>query len=118
MARRACIRCGRSFDIDPYAYKNPSRCPDCRSGWDRKPKERDLAYIDPEYKRNRALVLEREPLCHWRLPGCTGRSTQADHLVAVSRGGDNGLTNLVGSCEPCNRRRGIQLGNQTRRRKP
>jgi 5-methylcytosine-specific restriction endonuclease McrA len=116
--RKSCIRCGRTFETPAYARKKPSRCPEHRSGWDRKPKERDLAYLDPAYKRNRQIALGREPVCHWRLPGCTMASTQADHVIAVSQGGSNDLSNLVGSCESCNRRRGIQLGNQTRRRKP
>jgi len=112
-----CIVCGARFEHWADALKKPSRCPEHRSGWDRKPKERDLAYIDARYKANREIILAREPMCHWRLPGCTGKSTQADHLIAVSRGGSNDLGNLVGSCENCNRRRGVSLGNQTKRRR-
>ena len=115
--RRRCIACGRTFEYWTYARKRPPRCPDCSFGWDRKPKERDLAYIDPAYKRNRQIALGREPVCHWKLPGCTMASTQADHVVAVSQGGSNDLSNLVGSCESCNRRRGIDLGNATKRRR-
>jgi 5-methylcytosine-specific restriction endonuclease McrA len=115
MTTKSCIVCGRPFQYWRYARKSPSRCPQHRFGWDKKPADRDLAYQGPEYARNRKIALEREPTCHWHLPGCTGRSTQADHVVAVSRGGSNDLSNLVGSCESCNRRRGIDLGNQTRR---
>ena len=118
LVNKACIPCGRKFQVRMHAYKRPSRCPECRFGWDAKPKARDAAYASPEYQRNRQIALAREPFCHWRLPRCTITSTQADHLVAVSRGGDNSLSNLVGSCESCNRRREIQLGNQTRRKKP
>jgi 5-methylcytosine-specific restriction endonuclease McrA len=97
------------------AVPGRSRCREHGSGWDRKPKSRDLAYIDARYKANREIVLAQEPTCHWRFEGCTGKSTQADHLIAVSRGGSNDLSNLVGSCESCNRLRGIDLGNQTKR---
>jgi hypothetical protein len=114
---KACIRCGRRFEVLAYARKSSSRCPEHRSGWDAKPKERDLAYVDPRYKRNRKIVLEQEPTCHWRLPGCTIKSTTADHVVAVSRGGTNDLDNLVGSCLRCNMARGRDLGNQTKRKR-
>jgi 5-methylcytosine-specific restriction endonuclease McrA len=103
-------------DRCPYpALPGRSRCREHGSGWDRKPKIRDLAYIDARYKANREIVLRQEPICHWRFEGCTLKSTQADHLIAVSRGGSNDLSNLVGSCESCNRLRGINLGNQTKR---
>ena len=119
MTQKACIRCNRRFPVRMYARKKPSRCPDCRSGWDKKRDKgaRDAMYETPEYKTNRALALKSEPECHWRLPGCTGRSTQADHLRPIALGGGNGLSNLVGSCENCNRRRGIDLGNATRRKR-
>jgi 5-methylcytosine-specific restriction endonuclease McrA len=117
MVNKSCLTCGKRFPVWANALRKPSRCPEHRSGWDRKPPERDLAYLDPTYKRNRQIVLERNPLCVWNLKGCTGRATTADHLVAVSRGGSNDLSNLVGACEPCNRRRGVALGNDTKRRR-
>jgi 5-methylcytosine-specific restriction endonuclease McrA len=86
-------------------------------GWGSKPKWRDAVYVSPQYKTNRELAIQREPLCHWRLPGCTLKSTTADHLLAVSRGGSNGLDNLVGSCRHCNEARGRDLGNETKRRR-
>jgi 5-methylcytosine-specific restriction endonuclease McrA len=111
--RRTCI-CGR------IAEPGRDRCERHRAsyGWASKPKIRDAAYADPAYKRNRRIVLGREPWCHWKFPGvCTGRSTTADHLLAVSRGGTNDLSNLVGSCRPCNEARGRDLGNETKRRR-
>jgi 5-methylcytosine-specific restriction endonuclease McrA len=109
---RACI-CGR------IAVSGTSRCrAHTTYGWGSKPKSRDAAYADPAYRRNRGITLRREPSCHWRLPGCTGRSTTADHLVAVSRGGSNDLGNLVGSCRHCNEARGRDLGNQTKTAPP
>ncbi len=117
--RRACIQRWRGDCSDRgMAIPGRSRCRAHSTGWDAKPKERDVAYLDPAYKANRLKVLALEPVCHWRFEGCTGKSTTADHLLAVSQGGGNELSNLVGSCMPCNRRRGIQLGNATRRMKP
>jgi 5-methylcytosine-specific restriction endonuclease McrA len=74
-------------------------------------------YTGASYRRNRLIAIQREPLCHWRLPGCTGKSTQADHLRPVSRGGTNDLSNLVGSCRHCNEARGRDLGNRMKRKR-
>jgi 5-methylcytosine-specific restriction endonuclease McrA len=116
MSPRGCIQRWRGGCSDAgAAVPGRSRCRAHASGWDAKPKSRDLAYADLAYQRNRKLVLAREPICHWRFEGCAGKSTTADHLLAVSRGGSNDPSNLVGSCESCNRRRGIDLGNQTKR---
>jgi 5-methylcytosine-specific restriction endonuclease McrA len=118
MTTRVCLRCGRGFQVWADALKKPSRCPEHRgSSWDRKPPERDLVYMDPTYRRNRLIAIEREPTCHWRLPGCTIRSTTGDHVVPVSRGGSNDLSNLVGACFRCNMARGRDLGNDTKRRR-
>jgi 5-methylcytosine-specific restriction endonuclease McrA len=69
-------------------------------------------YTTPQYKANRKAAIAREPTCHWRLPGCTIKSTTADHLVAPFQGGTNELTNLVGSCRHCNEARDRALGHQ------
>jgi 5-methylcytosine-specific restriction endonuclease McrA len=78
---------------------------------------RDRNYVSATYRRNRGIALAREPRCHWQYAGCTGRSTQADHLVPVSQGGDNSLANLVGSCRHCNEARGRAAGNAAKRRR-
>jgi 5-methylcytosine-specific restriction endonuclease McrA len=88
-------------------------------GWSSKKDKavRDAMYTGASYRRNRLIAIQREPLCHWRLPGCTGKSTQADHLRPVSRGGTNDLSNLVGSCRHCNEARGRDLGNRMKRKR-
>jgi 5-methylcytosine-specific restriction protein A len=112
MSRTICIACGN------YALPGTSRCrAHTTYGWRSKPASRQAAYVSPIYRTNRAIVLKREPECHWRLPGCTLRSTQADHLIPVSRGGTNDLSNLVGSCQHCNEARGRDLGNAAKRRR-
>ena len=47
----------------------------------------------PEFMRNRRIVLEHEPICHWchKAP-----STEADHLIEVDRGGTDDIENLCG----------------------
>jgi 5-methylcytosine-specific restriction endonuclease McrA len=116
--KRACLCWGPGCSDAGIALPGSSRCrAHTTSGWYSKPRGRDLAYATTEYRTNRTLAMGREPTCHWRLPGCTLKSTTADHLVAVSRGGSNRAENLVGACENCNRRRGIDLGNQTKRRR-
>lgn len=112
MSQRICIVCRR------YAVPGRSRCKEHGGGaWARVPKTRLGQYRSADYQRNRALALKREPTCHWGLPGCTGKSATADHLIPVARGGDNSLENLVGSCASCNMRRGGAEGRATVKRR-
>jgi 5-methylcytosine-specific restriction endonuclease McrA len=114
--RRVCVRRGPGCSDNGYAVPGRSRCRAHGGGaWARQPPSRQLAYASPLYVRNRRLAIEREPECHWRLPGCTGKSTTADHLRSVAQGGDHSLANLVGSCRPCNQRRGAAEGRAGRR---
>jgi 5-methylcytosine-specific restriction endonuclease McrA len=65
----------------------------------------------PEFTRNRLIVLQHEPICHWcrKAP-----STEADHLIESDRGGSDDLDNLVGSCKKCNATRGNNYLNNKR----
>jgi hypothetical protein len=49
-------------------------------------------------------VVKEEPTCWLRLPGCTYRSTTADHIIPVSVRPDLALmrTNCRGACHSCN----------------
>lgn len=40
---------------------------------------------------------------------CAGPADTWDHVVPLSRGGVNALSNLTPCCEPCNRRKGASL---------
>lgn len=55
-----------------------------------------------------ARVVREEPVCWLALPGCTVRSTTADHVIPVSA--DPSLcmirANLRGACWSCNQKRG------------
>ncbi|WP_245008723.1 HNH endonuclease [Mycolicibacterium farcinogenes] len=53
-------------------------------------------------KKVRAWVLARHPQCQLAFEGiCTGRSTDVDHVIAVSDGGSDHHTNLRGVCHEC-----------------
>jgi 5-methylcytosine-specific restriction endonuclease McrA len=114
---RSCIvnGCPNHFEIPAYARKSPSRCPEHRSGWDAKPKERDLAYADPTYRRLRAEILAPKPLCSY--PGCQLVADTLDHIVPVSRGGQNTRENLRPMCRRHNEALGRAAGNETKRRR-
>jgi hypothetical protein len=49
-------------------------------------------------------VIKEEPTCWLRLPGCTHRSTTADHIIPVSVRPDLAFvrTNCRGACHSCN----------------
>lgn len=56
-------------------------------------------YATAEYKRNRKAVLEGSAYtCHY----CKGPANTADHIVPVSQGGTNEITNLLPACLSCN----------------
>lgn len=64
---------------------------------------------DSTYRRNRAIILQGDPLCHW----CKKQpATQADHLIEHDRGGTDDVENLVPSCSQCNGRRGQKYKTQ------
>jgi 5-methylcytosine-specific restriction enzyme A len=65
---------------------------------------------DAEYQRNRALVIAAQPYC----AACyrTDRLT-ADHIVPLSQGGTNDISNLRTYCIGCNSAR---ARTKTRRR--
>ena len=96
MKLRTCPECGRAFKP---GEPRQTRCDDHDN---RAPSPSTIAARDPEYRRNRLIVLAGNPNCHW---GCGRRATSADHLVAVANGGSNALSNLVPACEPCNKSR-------------
>jgi 5-methylcytosine-specific restriction endonuclease McrA len=87
------------------------------TGWSAKPPERNLAYADPLYKRNRELLLRDHPSCSLRLPGCTGVANTIDHIVRPAEGGTNEMGNLRPACRTCNESRGRAAGNETKRRR-
>lgn len=88
-----------------------------RKAWTRQNAAKKAVYIDPLYRRNRKVVLARDPWCRLRLPGCTVRTTTVDHVISVAQGGSNELENLIGACSSCNERKGSSLGGQVTKAK-
>ena len=57
------------------------------------------AHKNPEYLKNRGVVLREQPIC----TVCNRQpSTQVDHIIPVDAGGEHDLTNLRGICAKCN----------------
>lgn len=61
-------------------------------------------YNDKRWKTIRRATLHRDGyLCQIRLPGCTVRATQADHVTALEDGGQPfDMANTQASCGHCN----------------
>ena len=72
------------------------------------------AHHNPEYQKNRVVVLREQPTC----TVCNRQpSTQADHIIPVDAGGGHELENLRGICARCNNTLGhnyVTQRNQTR----
>ena len=60
-------------------------------------------YRSGEWRRLRAAVLARDPVCASR--GCGRPAVHVDHVVPRSRGGADTLGNLRGACQSCHNRR-------------
>ncbi|MFF4652396.1 HNH endonuclease [Streptomyces sp. NPDC001380] len=102
MPMSMCGRCKRLYSLG-------SRCEPCAKA---RARMREKARVRPspaergynaEYRRNRRIVLAGNPLCSL----CNLRPAgTADHIVPLSRGGTNNLSNLRPACGPCNYSRG------------
>jgi len=59
-------------------------------------------HSNPEYKRNRAIILQGKPTCNY----CDRPADTVDHIVAIMNGGGHDLDNLQPCCAQCNNRKG------------
>jgi 5-methylcytosine-specific restriction enzyme A len=144
MTRRACMvnGCPNRFEIDPYAARKPSKCPehrggarkracicgvvDCqrhgpsgRSGWaTHTPPANTYAYKG-DWPERRARVLERDGYrCQLGYPGiCIGKATQVDHIVQPEAGGGSDLANLRAVCQRCHATRTGRQGALAKQRR-
>lgn len=84
-------------------------CPACRraryAAWTAQTRERRHAarVRRPNgVARVKRLIEKRKPLCYYC---ATWPATDVEHVVPLSRGGDNGEGNLVPACHYCNSRK-------------
>jgi len=63
----------------------------------------DPFYRTAEWRRLRAIVLARDPVC--RTPRCGRPSSHVDHVTPRREGGSDDPLNLRGLCESCHNRR-------------
>jgi len=77
--------------------------------WERRPPP-DARYHTTAWQHLRKRVLAEEPWCTLRLPGCTGRSTQADHIVSANTAPELFFErrNVRGTCAKCHMKRSRQ----------
>ena len=87
----------------------PNRPPNARANATRKPwdhkKTAEQRGYGREYRRLRAELLKREPLCRYclqkRTPVCTP-ATQVDHILSIAKGGAaHDIDNLAPCCFEC-----------------
>lgn len=57
----------------------------------------------------RPHILKRDPRCKLQYQGCTGKSTQVDH---IDRGDDHRYSNLQGVCAKCHATKSAREGRQ------
>ncbi|WP_301120312.1 HNH endonuclease [Mycolicibacterium fortuitum] len=79
-----------------------SRCHD-HSGWKTSPRTASAGRTSTaHWKQQRAKALQRDGhQCQIRGPRCTIQATQVDHIIPVSQGGTDDLTNLASACHNC-----------------
>lgn len=75
-----------------------------RTGWRDRPSPYERGY-DANYRRLRPQILARDPIC--TICG-NAPSEEVDHIVPLSKGGENTADNLRGTCSDCNHMRGTK----------
>jgi 5-methylcytosine-specific restriction enzyme A len=94
-----------------------SRCPEHSKPWTNR--IADPRYSTYEWRKLRARVIQQQPYCALRLPGCTLYSKQVDHIVSANDRPDLFLvrSNLRGVCAACHHKRSAEQSKAKRRRK-
>lgn len=71
-------------------------------------------------RKERAHILQRDPICYLHYDCCTYTSTVEDHVTPLAQGGDRwSYSNRRGACKPCHDRktqREARAGRADRRR--
>ncbi len=87
----------------------PRPCRRCgRPGCQQHQEQRTNPYHSMEYRRNRAIMVNRAwalRLPCWKCGRYFGAKSDitADHIVMLKDGGTHALSNLAPACEPCNK---------------
>ena len=113
---RACITCGRPIYGRSRCAAHTSKS---SSRWAEHAARNPLqaAYYKSEAWRTlRREILERDPDCRLAFPGCTGRSTEVDHVIGIASAGSNDSANLRGVCHHCHRLKTQNESKQGNRR--
>jgi 5-methylcytosine-specific restriction endonuclease McrA len=67
-------------------------------------------------RRQRAEILQRDPLCYLQYAGCTGMATEEDHVTPLAQGGDRwSYSNRRGACHHCHAIKTARESAQARR---
>lgn len=79
----------------------------------------------PGHRNRRSAVLARDKeRCQLRYEGCTGKATEADHIVNIESGGAEDVANMQAVCSTCHKQKTAQESaaarrvNQKKRRHP
>ncbi|MGI8462580.1 MAG: HNH endonuclease [Solirubrobacterales bacterium] len=103
--RRICLDCRRAFR--PQGAST-SRCRACQSRIDHRQLRRRQATgartgSTRTWRKTRAQILAGRPLC-----ACGAVATTVDHVIPVSKGGNDAPSNLRPMCAACNGRKGAR----------
>jgi 5-methylcytosine-specific restriction enzyme A len=102
MSPRAPKHCGYKGCLQ-IVYPTAKRCDEHNSGWKTSPRtESSRRTGTSRWQALRTRVLQRDNhTCQVRGPRCLGMATEVDHVVPVSRGGADNLSNTRAVCKPC-----------------
>jgi len=90
---RACVKCGTPSP-DPY-------CDEHRPKDYGKPFWGGQGSTSKQARQRKAFLGEHRTCVY-----CGAPATQVDHVVPISRGGADDISNFAASCAPCNLRKG------------
>ncbi len=66
-------------------------------------------------RRLRAIVLTRWPWCYLQYEGCTGHATEDDHIIPITAGGTDHISNHRGACHTCHQAKSQHEATAARR---
>lgn len=105
MALRACLTCGAAFAPRALGIRH------CPAHEGRRPfGSPSSRAMNADYRRARAIVLQRDAGRACQLCGEPGGLTSVDHIVPVAHGGTHDLDNLQAVHPWCNSRKGGATG--------